>query len=185
MRRVILACATLLCLTFSTLRAEAPVGVAVVPPPMMKYSVNSIQKRISDAASTYNIDPDLALAIAEVESSFNPNVQRLEPKFHTWSVGLFQMFIPTARAYGFRGTMQQLKEPRTNIHFGMIHLSKCVDRFGQQLVEMVACCHNAGVGVKDSVCINNPSVKDYIRKVVESYDRRKLLSAKLPAVVSL
>jgi len=184
MRRVILACAILLCLTFSTLRAEAPVGVAVVPPPTMKYSRSSIIQKITDAASAYNIDPELALAIAEVESSFNPNVSLYEPKFKTYSIGLFQLFIPTARAYGFKGNAQKLKDPQVNIRLGLVHLNKCVERFGQ-VVEMVACCHNAGVYVEESVCLNNRGVKDYIRKVVNSYDRWKLVNVKQPPVVSL
>lgn len=175
MQKFILSCGILLCFSFSTGKAEAPSGVTTVVASKVKYSRESIVKMISDTAPAYNIDPDLALAIAEVESSFNPNVSLYEPAYNTYSIGLFQMFIPTARAYGFKGTVQKLKDPKTNIRLGLVHLNKCIARFGQ-VVEMVACCHNAGVFVEESVCSNNRGVKAYIRKVVNSYDRWKIYS---------
>ena len=184
MQRVILACGILLCFSFSTGKAEAPIGEAVSVAPKVKYTRESIIKKISDTAPAYNIDPNIALAIAEVESGFNPNVSLHEPKFKTYSIGLFQMFIPTARAYGFKGSVQKLKDPQTNIRLGLIHLSKCVERFGQD-VKKIACCHNAGTAVKEKVCINNRGVKDYIRKVVKSYDRWKLYNASNDSLTAL
>ena len=186
MQRVILACGILLCFSFSTGKAEAPKGVtAQAIAPKVKYSREMIIKKISDTAPAYNVNTELALAIAEVESSFNPNVSLFEPKFNTYSIGLFQMFIPTARTYGFKGSAQKLKDPDVNIRLGLVHLNKCVSRFGQD-VGMVACCHNAGEYVEKSVCRNNRGVKDYMRKVVNSYDRWKLYNNKnVPVVTSL
>ena len=182
MQRVILACGLLLCLTLSTLRAEAPVVVAgKTVATMMKYSRDDIIQKISNTASAYNIDPETALANAEVESNFNPNVSLYEPKFNTYSIGLFQMFLPTARAYGFKGTLQKLKDPHTNIRLGLMHLNKCVTRFGQD-VKKIACCHNAGIAVKEKVCVNNQGVINYTRKVVDSYNRWKIRSNMYPVV---
>lgn len=176
MRRVILACAILLVSWFSTGKAEAPVKVAsIVTVTKNNYSREEIIQKISSAAIAYNIDQNIALAIAEVESNFNPNVELYEPKFKTFSVGLFQMFLPTARSYGFSGTKQSLKNPNTNIRLGMLHLTKCSERFDGN-VSRIACCHNAGIAVDEKKCLNNKGVKEYIQKVLSKYEKWKMTS---------
>lgn len=119
------------------------------------------------AATNAHINTDLALAIAEHESDFNPKAMTYEPKYKTYSIGLFQMLLPTARSMGFRGPMKELQRPEINIPLGIQHLSECTDRFGESLNE-IACCHNAGMAVKPSVC-KRKSVKEYINQVMIVY----------------
>jgi soluble lytic murein transglycosylase-like protein len=136
---------------------------------------------IVSSAKNNGVDPYKALAIVKVESGsrscvpavsskwcLNPEAQLYEPKFKTYSVGLFQMFMPTARAMGFEGTLKQLKNPETNTELGLAHMQECIENFGDNL-NKIACCHKAGPAVKESVCKNNPDVKQYIRDVNSAY----------------
>lgn len=140
---------------------------------MMSYPSNglssepSILGRIIAHAEKNNIDPALAVAFAEVESSLDPQVRdRYEPKYNTYSVGLFQVFIPTARSMGFRGTREQLKAPNINIQFGLAYLQKCTDQYDG--IHDIACCYNAGEAFLPATC-EKKEVREYITKIRDSY----------------
>lgn len=126
-----------------------------------------IIKSIETAAQKANVDTDLALAIAQHESDFNPRAMTYEPKYKTYSVGLFQMLLPTARAMGFHGPVKELQRPEVNIRLGIQHLSECTDRFGES-VDEIACCHNAGTAVKVSHC-KKKGIRDYVNRVMIVY----------------
>lgn len=136
------------------------------------YSMDKVKiiEMIRNQAEKSNVNPNLALAIADVESKFNPSVKKYEPKFKTYSVGLFQIFIPTSRSLGFMGYWQDLLTPRLNIELGIKHLQICTNRF-QENISLIACCHNAGSAVKESVCKNNLNVREYVSKVLIAYRR--------------
>lgn len=120
---------------------------------------------ITYEANRSGVDAATALAIAEQESSFRPNVERWEPRHKTYSVGLFQIFIPTAKTLGVKNpTKEKLKDPVLNIRLGIAHMSKCVARFGND-PKMIACCHNAGHFVKKSFCSSYAWTKQYIKDV--------------------
>jgi soluble lytic murein transglycosylase-like protein len=126
----------------------------------------AIIELIKISASNAGVDQATALAIVEQESHFHPEAIRKEPKFKTYSVGLFQMFVPTARAMGFKGTVKQLQEPVANIKLGIKHLQQCTARFGNN-PKLVACCHNAGTNVKVSFCKNYAWTARYVKEVLE------------------
>jgi soluble lytic murein transglycosylase-like protein len=96
-----------------------------------------------------------------------PWKERPEPKKHSISVGLFQMFLPTARDMGFTGDVEQLKDTDTNVNLGVQYLAKCSVRFHN--VRGIACCHNAGVNTRRSVCQNDSWVVHYENKVEKAY----------------
>jgi len=128
---------------------------------------DSLVEYIQVSATSAGVDPATALAIVEQESSFNPKVKpRWEPKYKTYSVGLFQMFYPTAIDMGFRGTIKQLQNPIVNIKLGIGHLKACTTRFGNS-PKLVACCHNAGVAVKVSFCKNYAWTATYVKEVLQ------------------
>jgi soluble lytic murein transglycosylase-like protein len=154
--------------------AEAPIQVPTPVRVNYAYSQKNIIRAIRAEAPRYQIEPAVALAIAETESNFNPNAIRPEPRHKTFSVGLFQMFIPTARSMGFAGTMDMLKNPKVNIRLGLRHLQKCVERFGPDNLEKIACCHNAGPAVEESFCDSDEGVQDYIEKVQTNYEHWKI-----------
>lgn len=128
---------------------------------------NKTHDEIIKTAVAHGLDPALVLAVAQVESNFNNRSLRYEPKFKTYSVGLFQLFYPTARAMGFKGTVEELMNPSVNTRLGVQHLKQCANRFSEP--KQIACCHNAGVAVKVSACENNIHISAYVKKVLSAH----------------
>lgn len=127
---------------------------------------NKTHDEIQKTAEAHGLEPALVLAVAEVESNFNNRALRYEPKFKTYSVGLFQLFYPTAKAMGFKGSVQELMNPSVNTRLGVLHLKQCSDRFSAP--EKIVCCHNAGIAVKESACVNNSRISAYVKKVLSA-----------------
>lgn len=70
-------------------------------------------------ASIYGLEPVLAHAVMEIESGFNPDVQGADGE-----VGLMQVMPATARMLGFRGSLDDLSAPATNIALGVRYLAQ-------------------------------------------------------------
>ena len=131
-------------------------------------SKESIISHIISSSNKKGVDPALSLAVATVESNFNPKAIRYEPKYATYSVGIFQLFYPTAKAMGFVGDIKKLQSPKVNIALGIEHLSMCYDP--SKTIAQMACCYNAGVNVKESVCLKNKGIKKYVAKISKQYE---------------
>jgi len=69
-------------------------------------------------AMARNLPAEFALAVMEIESFFDP-----EARGGDGEVGLMQVMPATARLMGFRGTLDELAEPRTNIALGVRYLA--------------------------------------------------------------
>ncbi len=77
-------------------------------------------------------DPLDVLAVAEIESGFDPDARRFEPEIKwkldgveqqgDYSMGLMQVLYSTARDLGFRQGPAALYDPATNIRMGMRQL---------------------------------------------------------------
>lgn len=132
------------------------------------YKKSDFQHAIYRFAKKSHLNPGIALSIAEVESSWVPTKVRPEKKGNTVSVGLFQMYFPTAIEMGFKGDAEGLKNPDKNISLGVRHLARCEAKYGNN-VRRVACCHNAGLHARESVCHNDPWVIHYEDKVQKAY----------------
>jgi len=70
-------------------------------------------------ASIYGLEPVLAHAVMEIESGFDPDVQGADGE-----VGLMQVMPATARMLGFRGSLDDLSAPATNIALGVRYLAQ-------------------------------------------------------------
>ena len=70
-------------------------------------------------ASIYGLEPVLAHAVIEIESGFDPDVQGADGE-----VGLMQVMPATARMLGFRGSLDDLSAPATNIALGVRYLAQ-------------------------------------------------------------
>ncbi|MBZ9845745.1 lytic transglycosylase domain-containing protein [Mesorhizobium sp. CA5] len=70
-------------------------------------------------ASLYGLEPVLAHAVMEIESGFDPGVRGADGE-----VGLMQVMPATARMLGFRGSLDELGEPATNIALGVKYLAQ-------------------------------------------------------------
>ncbi|MBZ9992136.1 lytic transglycosylase domain-containing protein [Mesorhizobium sp. BH1-1-5] len=70
-------------------------------------------------ASLYGLEAVLAHAVMEIESGFDPGVRGADGE-----VGLMQVMPATARMLGFRGSLDELGEPATNIALGVKYLAQ-------------------------------------------------------------
>ncbi|RVC81535.1 lytic transglycosylase domain-containing protein [Mesorhizobium sp. M4A.F.Ca.ET.022.05.2.1] len=69
-------------------------------------------------ASIYGLEPVLAHAVMEIESGFDPQARGADGE-----VGLMQVMPATARMLGFRGSLDELSLPATNIALGVEYLA--------------------------------------------------------------
>lgn len=127
------------------------------------WSQDRIIQTIVATAHKHHVSPALALAVAEIESSFNPQALRWEDHLETASVGLFQVLHSTAKIeFGFKGSIEALKNPSTNISYGVRYLKKCGS---EDDLMYVACCYQAGFGADPVFCATHKGVQNYRRKL--------------------
>lgn len=74
---------------------------------------------IEKEAAQSGLAPEIAEAVMAVESGYNPSVVGAAGE-----IGLMQILPSTARLLGFSGTLAELAEPATNIHYGVTYLAQ-------------------------------------------------------------
>lgn len=122
---------------------------------------------IKKEALTQGVELPVALAIAEIESSFQPHATKWEKHLKTASVGIFQVLHTTAKSeFGFKGSIQDLKRPEVNIPMGVAYISKC----NAITLAELACCYQAGFYAKKEFCQNRQAVKNYQVKLEASVE---------------
>lgn len=120
-------------------------------------------KIIAEIADKIGVEPALALAIAETESSFDPLACRYEPIFR-WtnpkaerpknstieteiqhqktSWGLMQVMGIVARENGLRGWITQLTQPEVGAEFGCRVIKKKLEKYSD--LDSAISAYNAG-----------------------------------------
>ena len=133
----------------------APVPIAV---PQFRIKPNETNDTayvvdiIRELAPSYGVPTWFALRIAIVESGYDPYARGLAGEF-----GVYQLKCETARGMGFMGECLQLTDARTNVRWGLKHLSLAIGSSGGDL-QLAASKHNCGLGHKSLV-------QSYIAKV--------------------
>jgi soluble lytic murein transglycosylase-like protein len=95
---------------------------------------------IRELAPSYGVPTWFALRIASVESGFDPYTRGLAGE-----IGVYQLKCETARAMGFAGQCYELTDARTNVRWGLRHLSLAIGSSGGDL-HLAASKHNGGLG---------------------------------------
>ncbi|MGA0532735.1 transglycosylase SLT domain-containing protein [Hansschlegelia sp. KR7-227] len=78
------------------------------------------------------LPPEVAEAVAEVESGFNP-----KSVGGVGEIGLMQVLPSTARMLGFRAPLKELFEPETNARYGVRYLSDAWRMTGEDICATV------------------------------------------------
>jgi hypothetical protein len=139
---------------------------------------------IAQDAKRYEADPSLVLSIMREESRFNPRA-----KSQAAARGLLQFIITTARDIGrdvgiVDVAPEDLYDPRVIIRLGAKYISELAGQFGGNRYR-VAGAYNAGpkqvalwARIQPAAgddyfltAVNFDETKDYIRKVMNSYER--------------
>ena len=100
---------------------------------------------IREMAPSYGVPTWFALRIANVESGYNPYARG-----SAGEIGIYQLKCPTARGMGFEGDCNDLTDIRTNVRWGLKHLSLAIESSGGNL-RLAASKHNGGLGRKSLV----------------------------------
>lgn len=139
---------------------EQPGNISPTAKQVLLYS--SVIRR---EAARHGLPPALVAAVIHRESSgnaraFNPN----DPSY-----GLMQLLLPTAQQMGYRGTVQGLYDPETNIALGTAYLGWQLKRYRGDIPSAVA-AYNAGTAFRRTGgTFANQRYVDGVLRLVEMY----------------
>ena len=127
------------------------------------YTPAQIQQMITSAAQQYGVPPSVALAVAKVESGFNPNAVNSANANGTTDYGVFQINSSNLASLGISSDPLN---PNANINAGVQLLAQYYQQYGGDLTQ-VAWAYNAGPG---SVASGNmpASTANYVASVNEA-----------------
>jgi soluble lytic murein transglycosylase-like protein len=107
----------------------------------MNYSVQQIQDMIRSAALKYNVDPNLAIAVAAHESNFNPNAINSANRNGTKDWGVMQLNDLTVKQFGVQNPL----DPVENIDAGVKLLGQLSSKYSGDTTNILW-AYNAGSG---------------------------------------
>jgi hypothetical protein len=130
--------------------------VSITRPHPAKGRVAQMVRRL---APEYRLNPNLVLAVIEVESNFNPQAQ--SPKN---AQGLMQLIPATAERFGVRNVW----DPEQNVRGGMAYLRWLMRYFDGDL-ELVLAAYNAGEGAVERHGGIPPyaETEGYVRRIID------------------
>lgn len=99
-------------------------------------TTQEIQAYIVQIAQQYGVDPALALAVAQHESSFNPNATGSQG-----DAGIFQLMPGTASDVGVANPY----DPTQNIQGGVLYLAQLLQQYGGDVTTALE-AYNGGQG---------------------------------------
>lgn len=113
------------------------------PIPLYRYrgmgAYTALQQQIVDAANANGVDPSLALAVAQKESSFNPSAVSPKNSNGTVDYGLFQLNSSNLASFGVTDPL----DPTQNINAGVSYLAQLLRQFGGDAAQALT-AYNAG-----------------------------------------
>ena len=86
---------------------------------------------------------DYIRAIIWRESGGNPNALRWEGSKYGYSIGLMSLLLSTAKDMGYKGDLQGLFNPETNIKYGVKYFAYQLNRYGYDVKKAIS-AYNAG-----------------------------------------
>lgn len=116
--------------------------------------------QIEQTASEYGVDPSLAVAVAQQESSLNPNA--VSP---AGAIGLFQLEPATAAGLGI-----DPNDPLQNIEGGVKYLAQLLNQYNGD-VSLTLAAYNAGPGNVAKYGNTIPpfeETQNYVQKILAS-----------------
>jgi soluble lytic murein transglycosylase-like protein len=105
----------------------------------------NVVSMIQQMAPSAGVPAWFALRIARVESNYVPSLRGAAGEY-----GIFQIKCPTARSIGFSGNCSALLDARTNVRWGLKHLSLAINSSRGNL-RLAASKHNGGLGRRTEV----------------------------------
>jgi soluble lytic murein transglycosylase-like protein len=100
---------------------------------------NDVVALIQSMAPAHGVPTWFALRIAHVESNYKPHLRGAAGEY-----GVYQLKCSTAKGIGFRGNCSELLDARTNVKWGLKHLSLAIGKSRGNL-KLAASKHNGGL----------------------------------------
>lgn len=94
------------------------------------------------ATTTFDLPKGLLSALCYVESHHSPTAMHMDDGGSP-SIGVCQLKLNTARLMGFKGTVEQLKNPKINIYYAAKYLKYQLSRYQNNTTKAVA-AYNTG-----------------------------------------
>ena len=110
---------------------------------------------IMSMAPIFGIEPKVALAVAAIESSFNPNAVG-----GAGEIGLFQIMPDLGQKRGF--TRRQLKDPAVNVFVGLSMLAEAKDNCPHKRGITYLICYN--YGARNAKKVKHPTLFPYVKR---------------------
>ena len=132
----------------------------------------SIRKKIRKVARELGVDPRLAVALAEVESNFNP--EAVSPR---GAIGVLQL-MPRSFCSDPEICEKMLYDPDQNIRMGLAYLKSLLERFEND-IELSLAAYNSGPRRVVEAGYAIPSIaetKSYVKRVREAMQKVPLAS---------
>lgn len=102
-------------------------------------SQGNVVALITAMAPAHGVPTWFALRIAHVESNYKPHLRGAAGEY-----GVYQLKCSTAKDIGFSGNCAQLLDARTNVEWGLKHLSIAIGKSNGNL-KLAASKHNGGL----------------------------------------
>ena len=134
-------------------------------PPSAAMSRAELETLVGEAAARHGVRPDILLALARVESGFNPTARS-----PVGALGVMQVMPKTARGMLPPGSPEpNLFDPKLNIDLGAQYLRQMLDRFNNNY-SLALAAYNAGPEAvnKYGGIPPYPAVHAYLKAVFES-----------------
>jgi soluble lytic murein transglycosylase-like protein len=122
-------------------------------------TTEEIKQQIVDTAKAQGLDPNLALAVAQQESSFNPNALARE-KNGSASYGLFQINNSNFTSMGITNPLDVTQ----NINAGVSYLAKLFNQYGGDVSKTLS-AYSGGPGLVANGFVNT----NYVNGVMSKY----------------
>jgi soluble lytic murein transglycosylase-like protein len=106
---------------------------------------NDVVALIQSMAPSHGVPTWFALRIAHVESNYKPHLRGAGGEY-----GVYQLKCATAKGIGFSGNCSELLDARTNVKWGLKHLSLAIGKSRGNL-KLAASKHNGGLGRRSLV----------------------------------
>jgi soluble lytic murein transglycosylase-like protein len=128
-----------------SLKKSQSTASALAIPAVSSASQGNVIALIKSMAPSHGVPTWFALRIAHVESNYKPHMRGAAGEY-----GVYQLKCATAKGIGFRGNCSQLLDARTNVQWGLTHLSIAIGKSGGNL-RLAASKHNGGLGRRTEV----------------------------------
>jgi soluble lytic murein transglycosylase-like protein len=122
---------------------------------------------IQSAAAVNAVPESWIRATIDVESAWNPDAYRAEPKINDGSYGLMQLLERTARNLGFTGDVAELFDPATNIEWGAKLLGDLRRRYGDDF-RLVYSAYNSG---NPNLWQSSPEVAAHVERALIALEK--------------